>query len=571
MMEIIQETYSKKITTKSYDLGLRSSSYYILYLSAFISISFFVLAFFHGDDFDKIMSVGTYLAWHNIFEFSSILISFSVFLVAYFTYDQTYNLRMLLLGNLFLIIGLFDTFHTLSFKGMPEFFIENSSANRATTLWIISRLILSIGVLFTRFSPLEKKTYIEKRFILAASIGFSTLLFVLITYFPQLLPPMYVEGFGLTLMKKRLEYLIILIFIIGTVISIKEYQKTRNKLTIYFTAALIISIFSEAAFVLYISVYDIFNYLGHIYKAVAFFLIFRVIFIHNISIPYLELSEAKDELRKNVQNLDKLVDERTKELKKSNQTLLDDLEYAKGIQSAMLPDKLPDEKGVSFSAKYYPAENVSGDFYNIFKLDDQNLGMYIGDVSGHGVSAAMLTVLLNKSMETYKEEEGGAVRILKPSDVLKRLYKSFNKSNLREEIYAVLIYGVFNLETREFTYCSAGMNAEPFFITPDGKAKCMEISGFPICKFIEYYSMDYKDTTIKLKSGEKLFFYTDGLVEAKNALGEQFSADRLSKILSENYDRPINEINDLISDKVFKFIGEGKLEDDITFFVMNIK
>lgn len=570
-IELRQSTFNSSMTSNDYGLNLRKSPYRILIISAIICIGAFILAFFHEDDFARIMSVGTYLAWHNIFEFSSILISFSIFLIAYYTYNQTYNLRMLLIGNLFLIIGLFDSFHTLSFKGMPEFFIANTSANRATSFWIISRLIVSSGLILTRFIKIEQKPIIDKRVLLGLSAGFSLISMYLITYHPQLLPVMYVDGIGLTQTKKYLEYLIIIFFVIGVVISLREYRATKNELTLLYTTAIILSIFSEAAFVFYISVYDIFNYLGHIYKAIAFFLIFRVVFIHNIRIPYYELSKARNELRVNVKNLDSLVDERTKELKKFNKKLLIDIECAKDIQRALLPSELPDENEVSFSARYYPAERVSGDFYNIFKIDDRNLGLYIGDVSGHGVSAAMLTVFLNKSMETFKEADGGTIKILKPSDVLKRLYKSFNQSNFREDIYAVLIYGVFNLDTQEFTFSSAGMNTEPLIISPDGNIRSLEIRGFPICKFMEYYEVNYTDTTIKLKRGEKLFFYSDGLIEAKNEHSDQFSASRLEGILRRNYYKQDFELSALIADKAFEFMEDKKLDDDITFFVMSIK
>ena len=96
--------------------------------------------------------------------------------------------------------------------------------------------------------------------------------------------------------------------------------------------SLIISIFSEMAFVLYESVCDIYNYLGHIYKFIAFYLIFRGVLINSIKKPYLQLYRAKEQLKDHAENLDKKVYERTIEIKKLNDRLLDDIKYARSIQ-----------------------------------------------------------------------------------------------------------------------------------------------------------------------------------------------------------------------------------------------
>jgi len=97
-----------------------------------------------------------------------------------------------------------------------------------------------------------------------------------------------------------------------------------------------ITIFSETAFVLYFSVYDIYNYLGHVYKFIAFFIIFRAIFINDIQEPYRKLSKAKEKLRNHAENLDMMIRERTRELENLNQKLMQDLKYARDIQKSFL-------------------------------------------------------------------------------------------------------------------------------------------------------------------------------------------------------------------------------------------
>lgn len=209
--------------------------------------------------------------------------------------------------------------------------------------------------------------------------------------------------------------------------------------------SMVLSIYSEIAFTQYASVYDIYNYLGHIYKFLAFFIIFKVMFINNIRKPYIELYDAKQEIKHYADNLDLLVQTRTEELRKLNNQLMDDLRYAKDIQKAVYPSRLPQEREVVFDTRYFAAEIVSGDFYNIFRRDEDNIAFFIGDVSGHGVPAAMLTVFVNQTVRTILDIELG---IIKPSKVLNSIYKSFNETNFKEEVYIVMIYALYNKRKR---------------------------------------------------------------------------------------------------------------------------
>ena len=570
-MENNQVNMGNVILNRKIDNFIDKSHYLLIIYVSLISTALFGLVLMFQDYFSDMMSIAAYLTWHNIFEFTAILVCISVFFVSYYTYDQTRGLRMLVLGCVFLVVALLDAFHTLSFKGMPDFFIENTSANRATTFWIISRLFAGVGFIASRLIDIETKAEVNKRIFLAAAVTFSILCFIVVTYYPQVFPPMFIDGVGLTQTKKNMEYIIILMYAITVVLALREYGKTKNRLTLWFSVAVLISIFSELAFVTYVSVYDVFNYLGHIYKFIAFFIIFRIMYIHSIQKPYMELTRARNELKLHAENLDRLVDARTKELKQMNSKLMEDLEYARDIQKAMLPSVLPEEQEVSFDARYYPAERVSGDFYNIFKLDDQHIGLYIGDVSGHGVSAAMLTVFLNQSIKVTREEECCNFEILKPSEVLKNIYKSFNRTNFKDDVYMVLLYGIYNIKTREFTYSSAGMNVAPIIINREGKSDVVDINGFPICKFMEFYTVDYSDSTIRLNSGDRVFFYTDGLTEARNRDGQHYSEKRIRNLLERSCNTANSSLSEHIAKDVFEFIGENKLHDDITYFIMQIK
>ncbi len=521
--------------------------------------------------YDSVMSSSSYLSWHTTFEFISVLVSFCVFIIPYYSYKQNKRLRGLTVAHVFLIMGCLDFFHTLSFKGMMDFLITNDTANRATTFWIFARLVGAIGITVVSCIRINKKSSMDRRIFLFISIAFVLAILVAATYFPGALPEMFNEETGVTQIKKVLEYVVILFLTIAGIQFIRQYLKNRNSSNLLFCVAIITSIFSELSFVRYLSVYDMYNFLGHIYRFVSYFMVFRVAFINNIEQPYLALYAAKNKIKQDARNLNRLVEERTKDLEVINQKLMDDLEYARDIQLAMLPEKLPNSEEVTFFAKYYPAERVSGDFYNIFRLDEKHIGMYIGDVSGHGVPASMLTIFLNQSIKTIRELEGNKSEILNPSTVLSNLYHLFNKVHFKADLYILVLYAIYNTETREMVYASAGMNAQPIIIKKDRQVQEIEIKGLPICKLGDICPPDYTDKSVRLESGDRVFFYTDGLIELNRKLsGSAYNTDSLKSLLGEygvsNSEHIYNEI-----DKEINLCSKGGgLKDDVTFFTLQV-
>jgi len=535
------------------------------------SIVLFKFIYLFEHYFERAVSPEAYLSWHTMFEFISILVSFCVFILPYYSYNQNHRLRGLVAAHVFLVMGSIDIFHTLSFKGMADFLVKNDTANRATTFWIIARLVGAIGITAMSFIKINKRSRIDKRIILGISIVFILGTLVLATYFPGVLPEMYEEGKGVTFIKRILEYVVMLFLAFSGIRFLQQYIKHRDDTNLVFTIAITASIFSELAFLKYYSVYDIYNYLGHVYKFISYFLVFRVAFVNNIQKPYMALYEAKRKIKADARNLNRLVEERTKDLARINRKLLEDLEYARDIQKAILPDKLPDNDKVTFIAHYYPAERVSGDFYNIFRLDEKNIGMYIGDVSGHGVPAAMLTVFLNQSIKTTREVEGNRTEIINPAQVLENLYELYNKVHFKDDTYILVFYAIYNTETRELVYSSAGMNAQPIIVKSHSQVVEMEIKGLPICNLAEICPADYIDKKIRLEDGDKVFFYTDGLVELNSRqTGKKFDVEQLKKLLIEHSGNGNHEFYRELNDKIKYFTDNGGLKDDVTFFMLQV-
>ena len=543
----------------------------MFYITIVLLFLLFIATSLFEDVFNTIMPVASFLTWHNLLEFLSILVSLGIFLAAYYTYEQTGSLRMMLIGVIFMTMGFIDTFHTLSYKGMPSFFIANDTANRATTFWIISRLAGALGIFAVYFIADSKIYKIKRYYLVTPAMVFIIAIFIIATYYPQVIPPMYIEGEGLTGLKIILEYIIIAFLLCSVFLYLKEYRKTGGNQTLHFSCALAASIFSEFAFISYGSVYDIYNYLGHLYKFIAYFIFLRSIYIYNIQKPYKELLIAEENLKHYAQNLDKLVKRRTSELENLNRKLINDLDSAKTMQLSLLPANLPDDGSVSFSARYYPAERLSGDFYNVFTIDDENIAFYIGDVAGHGVLAAILTMFVYQNIKAVESSDSNGKYIVKPSDVLEHLYMRFSQTNFSDEMYIVLLYAIYNTKTGKLTYASGGLNATPVLIKEDGKVKELDNVGFAICKLAEEIIPDYNDIELKLEKGDKILFYTDGLVEARNPEGSFYSYETLVKLLSDNSFKDISNLSGSITESIFSFTDKKELEDDITFVLMEVK
>jgi len=243
-----------------------------------------------------------------------------------------------------------------------------------------------------------------------------------------------------------------------------------------------------------------------------------------------------------------------------NRKLQDDLNIAKKLQCSLLPKELPEDK-INFAFIYKPCEALGGDFLDIFKIDDDHLGLYIADVSGHGVSASMLTVFLRTSLSKD---------ILSPAQALKKLYEEFNTYNFSQDLYITVFYAIINLKERRITYSNAGLNVPPVIFGRD-RFELLRVPGIPISNWLD--NPVYIEKSMELKPGERLFFYTDGITELKNSSGEQFGEERLLDILLNDRSSPSGTLNRLL-ESACEFTGTGsaaKIPDDITMALLEIK
>lgn len=281
--------------------GLSPQSFLIivLILSAFL---FLVVDLFPSYLY-SVMDVNSYLTFHIISETFSVIVSFSIFGVGYYTYNQSKNSYALFLSCAFLAIGLIDMMHILSFPDMPSFITVNNT-NKGIIFWISARLITAISLIFSAYIYADTaKRWISKKYLLPVAFIIPTIVFVLGIYYPSYLPLMFADGSGLTITKIILEWIVIAFFTGAFILYWRRYLKTGETFIILILAALIFSTFSELSFTLYRSAFDTYNMLGHIYKIIAFLMIYVSIFFLTISQPYNKLEKEIIEREKAEENI----------------------------------------------------------------------------------------------------------------------------------------------------------------------------------------------------------------------------------------------------------------------------
>lgn len=239
--------------------------------------------------------------------------------------------------------------------------------------------------------------------------------------------------------------------------------------------------------------------------------------------------------------------------------LTNEMQMARKIQLGMLPMETPKGKGFEIAAKSIPAREVGGDFYDFAEVADEVYSIAVGDVSGHGLTGAMIVGMARTSlrfaMQTMKS----------PGDILTlantRLY-----DDIKRNFFVAVFFAQLEFKSRTFTYTNAGQVMP--LLCRKGKAKFLPYSSgdrFPLGIIPQ---SRYRQGRIHLQKGDVLLLYTDGIVEAMNAQREEFGFDRLLQALEQVARNSTVEIVDGIVSAVGSFTGEVEKQDDLTLVVI---
>lgn len=241
-----------------------------------------------------------------------------------------------------------------------------------------------------------------------------------------------------------------------------------------------------------------------------------------------------------------------------------DLRLASSIQRYLLPENLPQTDSLEFAVKYLPQQLIGGDFYDFFKLPHGKIGVVIGDVSGKGIPAAILMALCQTKLR-YIAMSGKS-----PAQTL-CLLNSEMVHAMRSDMFITIIYLIIDPESGEAKFARAG-HEPPLLARADSDeaAQPLKSSGMALGMVSEeLFDEVMEDASFKMNSGDVLVLYTDGLTEAANPEGGEFTAKKLAQTISTLCSRNANDLNDEIIKSVESFMGPGnKYGDDLTLLTV---
>lgn len=248
-------------------------------------------------------------------------------------------------------------------------------------------------------------------------------------------------------------------------------------------------------------------------------------------------------------------------LSKANIRMEDELNEGHAIQMSMMPDNFDIHNRPEFSlyATLKPAQEISGDFYDFFFVNDNLLCLCIGDVSGKGVPAALF-MAVTKTLVQSK----AAVNV-STSKIVNHVNRALSKDN-PYCTFVTLFIGLLNITTGELTYTNAGHNA-PYIKHYKRKSTLLNQLHGPFAGIEE--SLQYKEDNVLLKPGDQLILYTDGVTEAINRDDDFFGDQRLSEWIESHSFTDTRQFVEAMLDEVIHFTGDMDQADDITIMALN--
>jgi sigma-B regulation protein RsbU (phosphoserine phosphatase) len=284
---------------------------------------------------------------------------------------------------------------------------------------------------------------------------------------------------------------------------------------------------------------------------------------------------------KRIRRLEQRLSQRNAELEAANAELLRtaertraELEMAAKVQKALLPTALPVTPGLTFAWACHPCQELAGDSLNVCRFDDGRVGAYVLDVSGHGVAASLMAVAATRLLTSHGPDsvlvEGGGggasdtpggdceKRPVAPATVAKRLDERFRWDDAIAQFITVF-YAVIDASSRELTYVSAGHPGAILVGRPPTPTTVLDQSGMPIG-----LGDVYEQSRVPLRPGDRVYLYSDGVIESLNPDDQQFGTPRLVAALERQRGATLAESVAAVVDEVRDWAGGLHARDDIS-------
>lgn len=273
-----------------------------------------------------------------------------------------------------------------------------------------------------------------------------------------------------------------------------------------------------------------------------------------------------------IRELERRLNERNAELEATNAALVraaqrtrTELETAAKVQAALLPTSLPDTPGLTFAWAFRPCQELAGDSLNVCRFDDGRVGAYVLDVSGHGVGASLLAVAATRLLSAHDPDsvlvmgagDDGIRRPAPPATVATRLNERFGWNPATGQ-FITMFYAIVDAATRELTYVSAG-HPGAIRLGRSVAASILDVSGMLIG-----LGDTYEQQVVQLDAGDRVYLYTDGVVEAMSPEGQQFGKARLIQSVQRHLDVPLHDSVTALVGELQAWGGGLPAQDDVS-------
>jgi len=238
-----------------------------------------------------------------------------------------------------------------------------------------------------------------------------------------------------------------------------------------------------------------------------------------------------------------------------------ELQVAAEIQLSILPDELPKVRGYNFGARILPARQVGGDFYDVFEVDKNRIGVVIGDVADKGVPSALFMARAHALI--MAEADIG----LTPGEVMGLVNRHITRLQKSTQFVTVL-YGILDLNSGEFSYARAG-HEPPLILTPDGSVERVAYSAGMAVGLWDSITLDERMVT--LEPGSTLLLYTDGMTDCRNPAGEPFGIERIKDTLCHFARLTAQQTCDEMLDTLKRYQNGAKQDDDVTLVAVRVE
>lgn len=245
---------------------------------------------------------------------------------------------------------------------------------------------------------------------------------------------------------------------------------------------------------------------------------------------------------------------------KERQRLESELELSQVVQRALLPQRIPEIRGVELAAFSRPSEIIGGDYFDFFEFRDGTQGLVIADVSGHGVSAGMLMSSLQTAIRTMAPETDS------PAEVLERLNR-FYIHNIHFTTFVTIFLACFDPATLTLSYVNAGHNPPAVRRKSDSTITWLKPTAPAIGLAEDFHP---KMESISFAEGDSLLLYTDGVTEVLNISNEMFGQERLAELVQQYADRPAPDLLQGVRHALSTFGGNQPLADDVTMVALKV-